>query len=60
VSIVSETGEEIARGLVAYDRGDAKRIAGLRSSEIGKVLGFRGRDEMVHRDDLVITGAERI
>jgi glutamate 5-kinase len=59
VSIVNETGVEIARGLVAYDMGDAKRIAGLKSSEIGKTLGFRGRDEMVHRDDLVITGLER-
>ena len=36
VSIVSEAGEEIARGLVAYDMGDARRIAGLKSSEIGK------------------------
>jgi glutamate 5-kinase len=59
VSIVSEAGEEVARGLVAYDMGDARRIAGLKSSEIGKTLGFRGRDEMVHRDDLVITGIER-
>ena len=59
VSIVSEAGDEIARGLVAYDMGDARRIAGLKSSEIGKALGFRGRDEMVHRDDLVLTGIER-
>jgi len=59
VSIVSEAGEELARGLVAYDIADARRIAGLKSSEIGKTLGFRGRDEMVHRDDLVIMGLER-
>ena len=59
VSIVSEIGEEIARGLVAYDMGDARRIAGLKSSEIGEALGFRGRDEMVHRDDLVLMGMER-
>jgi glutamate 5-kinase len=59
VSIVSEMGEEIARGLVAYDMGDARRIAGLKSSEIGQTLGFRGRDEMVHRDDLVLMGSER-
>jgi glutamate 5-kinase len=59
VSIVRETGEEIARGLVAYDIADAQRIAGLKSAEIGKALGFRGRDEMVHRDDLVLTGVER-
>jgi glutamate 5-kinase len=59
VSIVSETGEEIARGLIAYDMSDARRISGLKSSDIGKTLGFRGRDEMVHRDDLVLMGIER-
>jgi glutamate 5-kinase len=53
VSIVSETGHEIARGLVAYDRTEAERIIGRRSAEIESILGFRGRDEMVHRDDLV-------
>ena len=56
VAIVNEEGAEIARGLVAYDMADALRIAGLKSSEIERTLGFRGRDEMVHRDDLVMTG----
>jgi len=56
VSIVSERGHEIARGLVAYDRADAERIIGRRSAEIAALLGFGGRDEMVHRDDLVRSG----
>jgi glutamate 5-kinase len=56
VSIVSEGGVEIARGLIAYDKDDAAQIAGLKTSEIERALGFRGRDEMVHRDDLVMTG----
>ena len=59
VSIIAATGGEIARGLVAYDASDAARIAGLKSSEIEKVLGFRGRDELIHRDDLVLMGGER-
>ena len=59
VSIIASTGGEIARGLVAYDAGDAARIAGLKSSEIEKVLGFRGRDELIHRDDMVLIGKER-
>ena len=59
VSIVAAAGGEIARGLVAYDAGDAVRIAGLKSSEIEKVLGFRGRDELIHRDDMVLMGKER-
>jgi glutamate 5-kinase len=56
VSIMSEAGKEIARGLVAYDSTDAARILGLKSGEIEKTLGFRGRDELVHRDDLVLMG----
>ncbi len=59
VSIVAATGREIARGLVAYDAGDAVKILGLKSSEIEKVLGFRGRDELIHRDDMVLMGGER-
>jgi glutamate 5-kinase len=59
VSILTLQGREIARGLVAYDAGDAARILGLKSSEIEKVLGFRGRDELIHRDDMVLMGGER-
>lgn len=59
VSIVGAGGIEIARGLVAYDRDDAARIAGRKTSEIETALGFRGRDEMVHRDDLVMTAGAR-
>jgi glutamate 5-kinase len=40
VSIVTETGSEIARGLVAYDAGDASTIAGRKSSEIVGLLGL--------------------
>jgi glutamate 5-kinase len=59
VSILAATGREIARGLVAYDAQDAARIAGLKSADIEKVLGFRGRDELIHRDDMVLMGGER-
>jgi len=44
----------LARGLVAYAADDARRIAGRKSAEIEHLLGFRGRDEIVHRDDLVV------
>ena len=60
VSIVNLEGAEIARGLVAYDSGDASRIAGLKSADIEKTIGFRGRDEIIHRDDLVMTNGERL
>ena len=48
-------GAEIARGLAAYSDADAERIRGRRSGELEALLGFRGRDEMIHRDDLVLT-----
>jgi glutamate 5-kinase len=40
--------------MVAYSDVDAARIMGRKSSEIADILGFRGRDEMIHRDDLVL------
>jgi glutamate 5-kinase len=60
VSIVDLEGSEIARGLVAYDSADASRIAGLKSADIEKAIGFRGRDEIIHRDDLVMINGERL
>jgi glutamate 5-kinase len=60
VSVLAADGTEVARGIVAYSDSDAARIFGRRSSEIETLLGFRGRDEMIHRDDLVLlalTGA---
>ncbi len=54
VSVRDAEGRELARGLSAYDAEDAGRIAGHRSEEIEAILGWRGRDEVVHRDDLVL------
>src|SRR6266446_420259 len=47
-------GAEVGRGLVAYDAEDAAKIKGRSSSDILSILGFGGRAEMVHRDDLVV------
>jgi glutamate 5-kinase len=54
--IIRTRGGEIARGLVANGSDEARRIAGHKSGEIAVLLGYRGREEMVHRDDLVVTG----
>jgi glutamate 5-kinase len=54
VIIRGPDGAEIARGLCAYDADDAKRISGRSSADIASILGFSGRAEMVHRDDLVV------
>ncbi len=50
-------GAPLARGLSAYGAEDAGRIAGHRSEEIEAILGWRGRDELIHRDDLVLLPA---
>jgi glutamate 5-kinase len=54
VSVLSPEGTEVARGIVAYSDSDAARIMGRKSAEIATLLGFRGREELIHRDDLVI------
>ena len=54
VSVRDPQGHELARGLSAYDAEDAARIAGHRSAEIEALLGWRGRDEIIHRDDLAL------
>lgn len=54
VSILAQDGTEMGRGITAYSNIDASRIIGRKSSEIEGILGFRGRYEMVHRDNLVL------
>lgn len=55
VIVCQPDGQEIGRGLIAYSSKDAHRIMGHKSREIENLLGYRGRDEMIHRDDLVLT-----
>jgi glutamate 5-kinase len=54
VTIVGPDGAVLGRGLSAYASTDAERIAGHRSDQIEAILGWRGRDEIIHRDDLVL------
>jgi glutamate 5-kinase len=54
VRVMGPDGGELARGLSAYNSEDARRIIGHRSEEIEAILGWRGRDELIHRDDLVL------
>ena len=51
VDVRDTEGAELARGLSAYSADDMRRIAGHRSEEIETLLGWRGRDEAIHRDD---------
>lgn len=49
-------GGEVARGLVAYDALDAVQLAGRSTRDIAAILGYQGRKELIHRDDLVLSG----
>ena len=53
-------GSEIARGIIAYDWDDATRISGCKSDRIAEILGYAGRSEMIHRDDLVMKAAHDV
>jgi glutamate 5-kinase len=58
VSIQDAAGAELARGLVAYSHQVAAQVAGRKSTEIAALLGFSGRAEIVHRDDLVMLASD--
>ena len=55
VVVTGPGGEELGRGLCAYSAADARLIMGHKSRDIEDLLGYRGRDEMIHRDDLALT-----
>ena len=55
VIVVDGGGAELGRGLSHYSDTEAGGIAGCKSSEIQGILGYRGRDEVIHADNLVLT-----
>ncbi|MUJ76940.1 glutamate 5-kinase [Brucella abortus] len=57
VAVMNEDGREIARGLIAYDAADARKVAGHKSDEISAILGYDARAAMIHRNDLVVRAA---
>ena len=56
VIIENAANVRLGIGLIAYSADDANLISGHKTGEIEALLGYRGRDEMIHRDDLVIDG----
>jgi len=55
VRVIDKNGEEICRGLTDYSHTEAALIAGRNSREIEAVLGYTGRPEIIHRDDMALT-----
>jgi glutamate 5-kinase len=58
VSCVDPDGVPFAKGLVNYKASDIKKFMGLKTSEIEKRLGYKSYDEVIHRDNLVMTPDE--
>lgn len=54
ISVFGPTGSEIARGISAYSDADTARIMGRQSGDIESILGYAGREELIHRDDLAL------
>jgi glutamate 5-kinase len=54
VRCVDERGIEVARGLVSYSSDEIRKIAGAKTSDIEKILGYKYSDEVIHRNDLVV------
>ncbi|GAA0780285.1 glutamate 5-kinase [Roseibium denhamense] len=57
VRVLAPDGKVIGRGLIAYDADEAQLITGRNSREIEAIVGYPGRAEMIHRDDLVLEDA---
>jgi len=55
VVVQDAAGHELARGLSAYASDDAQQIIGHKTQDIEALLGYRGRSEIIHRNDLVLT-----
>jgi glutamate 5-kinase len=55
VVLLNEKGEELAVGMVNYAAGDIRKIMGLKTSAIEEALGYKHDDEVIHRDNLVLT-----
>jgi glutamate 5-kinase len=55
VAVLGPDGRDLARGLAAYGADEAQRLRGRKSGDFEGLLGYRGPDEMIHRDDLVLT-----
>jgi glutamate 5-kinase len=54
VQVMGRDRRLVGVGLTAYSAEDARRIIGHKSGDFETVLGYRGPDEIIHRDDLVI------
>jgi len=55
VEFKNGVNETLGTGLVNYSSADIRKIMGLKSSQIKKILGHKPYDDVIHRDNLAIT-----
>lgn len=55
IRLIDQTGSEVGIGMVDYNSEDLNRIKGLKSGKIISVLGYKHNNDVIHRDNLVIT-----
>ena len=51
--IVDNNGKDCARGLTSFSSDEIKKIKGLKTDQIEKILGYASKSEIIHRDDMV-------
>jgi glutamate 5-kinase len=54
VAILDPAGARLGQGLIRYTGDEARAIAGHRSGDIARLLGYPGRAALIHRDDMVV------
>lgn len=54
ITITNQTGTLIARGITAYPADEARKIMRQKTGAIAEILGYAGRDALIHRDDLAL------
>lgn len=54
IAVTNMTGTLLARGISAYAADDARKIMGKKTSAVEAILGYAGRDTLIHRDDLAL------
>ena len=54
IEVRDEAGQVFARGLTNYAAGEVRRVQGRHSEQFETILGYRGFEEIIHRDNLVV------
>jgi glutamate 5-kinase len=54
ITVTNDTGALIARGIIGYPADEVRKIMGKKTAAIEEILGYAGRDTLIHRDDLAL------